>query len=236
MDAIIRNAQLKILKVFSRFSETFALSGGTALELYYLKHRFSRDLDFFSPEYSDAEIRRLVREFEKAMDKPVKLESQLRLKGRARVHFYSVPVQGSPAPLKIDFVEDVFADNPEVQEFNHVRVYSAEEIYGQKILAITGGMLEINPIGAEKLTGRNEARDVVDLYFLSKNIKPLRLFLGEAPRTQQRGMVLWYRTFSRQEFKMECLDFDLYDKKVNGAEMIRHLEAEVRAFMNEGLE
>ena len=47
MDKALRKVQLKILKVFSQFGETFALSDGSALELFYLKHRFSKDLDFF---------------------------------------------------------------------------------------------------------------------------------------------------------------------------------------------
>jgi predicted nucleotidyltransferase component of viral defense system len=49
MDKIIRQAQLEALRAFARTTKSFALSGGTALELFYLKHRFSRDLDFFSP-------------------------------------------------------------------------------------------------------------------------------------------------------------------------------------------
>jgi len=47
MDEIVRRIQLKVLQEFSKLSKTFALSGGTALELFYLGHRFSKDLDFF---------------------------------------------------------------------------------------------------------------------------------------------------------------------------------------------
>jgi predicted nucleotidyltransferase component of viral defense system len=51
MDQRLRETQLKCLKAFSQTAKTFALTGGTALELYYLNHRFSADLDFFSPAY-----------------------------------------------------------------------------------------------------------------------------------------------------------------------------------------
>ena len=61
----IRDAQQKILKVFSKTAKNFALAGGTALELYYLNHRFSADLDFFSSTYDTAEIHALVCAFKK---------------------------------------------------------------------------------------------------------------------------------------------------------------------------
>jgi predicted nucleotidyltransferase component of viral defense system len=60
MDSAIRTAQKEILRVFSKTAGNFALAGGTALELFYLHHRFSVDLDFFSPTYSISEIERLV--------------------------------------------------------------------------------------------------------------------------------------------------------------------------------
>lgn len=47
MDRAIRKAQKDVLKVFAGKAKDFALAGGTALELYYLHHRFSADLDFF---------------------------------------------------------------------------------------------------------------------------------------------------------------------------------------------
>ena len=46
MDKKLRKAQLEILRIFSLRAGSFALAGGTALELYYLHHRFSVDLDF----------------------------------------------------------------------------------------------------------------------------------------------------------------------------------------------
>ena len=47
MNELIRQKQLEILKIFHKASKNFVLAGGTALELYYLQHRFSKDLDFF---------------------------------------------------------------------------------------------------------------------------------------------------------------------------------------------
>ena len=106
MDLKIRKAQKKVLEAFSKKTKSFALCGGTALELYYLKHRFSADLDFFSPKYNLAEIDKLVLEFKKCGSGKIKLEAEFIADGHARVRFYMVPIKGLDRPLKIDFVEE----------------------------------------------------------------------------------------------------------------------------------
>jgi len=53
MQKDIRKIQNLILEEFSRENCNFALSGGTAVELCYLNHRFSGDLDFFSTTYNE---------------------------------------------------------------------------------------------------------------------------------------------------------------------------------------
>jgi predicted nucleotidyltransferase component of viral defense system len=63
----IRELQKKILDVFVKNTKNFALSGGTALELYYLNHRFSADLDFFSPQYKIKEIEDLIYAIKKTL-------------------------------------------------------------------------------------------------------------------------------------------------------------------------
>jgi len=48
---ILTRNQIKILKAIGqepRLKESFCLTGGTALAAFYLKHRYSEDLDFFS--------------------------------------------------------------------------------------------------------------------------------------------------------------------------------------------
>lgn len=53
---ILNNDQIKILDLISKekfFTENFYLGGGTALAEYYLHHRLSEDLDFFSENEFD---------------------------------------------------------------------------------------------------------------------------------------------------------------------------------------
>jgi predicted nucleotidyltransferase component of viral defense system len=236
MDTIIRAAQWKILKTFGSAAKSFALAGGTALELFYLQHRFSRDLDFFSPKYPAKEIDDLVARFSQAVGKPFKIEAEFTAADHARVKFYSTKVKGAEQPLKIDFVEDVFLNDPNVRKFNGIPVYSARDIYFQKIITLTGTSLTNDAIGRARTTGRREARDIVDLYYLSKKIEPLHKFINKLDRQYQRGMIEWYRSYSRQETKLGALDLEIYERDFDVSELIRYLDAEIKKFMKEVVE
>ena len=231
MDIKIRKAQKEILDVFSEKAKDFALAGGTALELYYLHHRFSADLDFFSPTYDLSEIESLVSAFGRYFGKSVKLEAEFLVTGKAKVRFYTVSVKGSDRPLKIDFVEDVFFSKPAIKKFKGVRVYSVDNIYMQKIATVSGIPSGVDEVGRELRIGRREeARDTFDIYMLSKKIEPLHIFLKNSPQYLQRGIVHWYRTFSRQDLKLALLDLDIYDKQFDSREMIVYLEDEIKKF------
>jgi len=231
MDTKIKEAQKKILKVFAAKAKDFALSGGTALELYYLHHRFSADLDFFSPKYDLSEIKSLITVFAKLIGKKLKLEAEFIASRKAKVRFYTMPVKNSDRPLKIDFVEDVFFAKPAIKRFENVPVYSVDNIYMQKIVAVSGIPSGVDEIGRELRIGRREeARDAFDIYMLSKKIKPLHIFLKNSPQYLQRGVVHWYRTFSRQDLKLALLDLDIYDKQFDSREMIVYLEDEIKKF------
>lgn len=231
MDIKIREAQMEILDLFSKKSGSFALSGGTALELFYLHHRCSMDLDFFSIKYNPAEINALVSEFKKFSNK-IRFEAELKTGGRARVSFYTVPVKGTRQVLKIDFIEDVLLRSPSIKEIRGIPVYSAEDIYFQKLSAMGGVRLSEDITGRQMVEGgRREARDVFDVYVLSKKIKPLHVFLQDVPGYLQKGIIQWYQTFSRQELKIGLLDLDIYDKDIDGKEMIVYLENEIKEFI-----
>jgi len=233
---ILRKAQETVLRAFSGAAKTFALAGGTALELFYLHHRFSADLDFFSPDYDRAEIDKLVSILGKQTGNGIRLESEFIAAGKAKVRFYTMPVKGSNRPLKIDFVEDVVIKSPAIAAIKGTRVYSAENIYLHKIAAIAGLPQGIDDVGREIAQGRNEARDVFDLYMLSKKIQPLPAFLKTVPPFWQRGMVHWYRRFSRQGLKLALLDLNIYDPQFNSRDMIVYLESEIKQFMQEVIE
>lgn len=231
----IRKAQKEFLKAFSKVKSSFALAGGTALELYYLNHRFSLDLDFFSSGYKLEEIKKIINSAQKHFKSKITLENEFSVVGRAKVRFYIVEVEGAERPLKIDFVQDVFLDKPNIKEIEGVKVYSVEDIYLQKIIAISGISLEFDQIGRQMFSGRRKVRDTFDLYMLSKKIKPLSEFLKGVPANFQRGLIHWYRTFPRREFKLALLDLEIYDKKIDSKKVIIYLEDQIKKFIADQL-
>lgn len=197
MDTKIKEMQERVLRLFSKEAQSFALAGGTALELYYLQHRFSWDLDFFSPKYDPLEIERLISLLRRRIDKRLALESELVAANQAKVRFYTLPVKGASRPLKIDFVEDVLFKKPIIRKKEGVRVYSVENIYFQKITAVSGTRPTTDTLG------RTIQQGLSTIY--------------------QKGIVHWYRTFSRQDLKLALLELDIYDPRFNSREMIAHL-------------
>jgi len=236
MDKKLKNAQKLFLKAFTEETSLFALAGGTALELYYLKHRFSVDLDFFSPCYDAKEIDKIISFAQKSFDSKIILENELNVAGKARVRFYTVDIKEINRPLKIDFVEDVFLEKPVIKKINKVPVYSVEDIYRQKIIAISGITPQLDEIGREFIIGRRKTRDIFDIYELSKKVKPLSEFLKNMPQNFQRGMVHWYRTFPRKEFKLDFLDLDIYNKRIDSKEVIIYLEDQIKNFIADEIE
>jgi predicted nucleotidyltransferase component of viral defense system len=236
MDKKLRHKQEQILKVLSKNKWNFALTGGTALELFYLHHRFSADLDFFSPEYDVAEIEKMVRVFRKETGDKIRFHTEFVAPNKAQVRFYELSIKSHDRPLKIDFVEDVVFKGPSIKRFKGVPVYDVKNIYLQKILTITGTALGADDTGREITQGRRKARDAFDIYVLSKKVSPLHKFLKGLPMAYQRGMVHWYQTFSRHDLKLDLLDLDIYDKTFNSREMIIYLEDEIKKLIKQVLE
>lgn len=229
----MKKAQKEFLEAFSKKAKNFALAGGTALELFYLHHRFSVDLDFFSPKYNVKEIEAIISEFKNIAGCKIKLENEFILAGAAKARFYYAELKKLNRPLKIDFVEDVIFDEPRIKRFNGIPVYSVENIYLQKIIAITGTMVKEDQIGRQIMEGRRQARDAFDVYMLSKKIKPLHIFLKTLSSQIQRGMVHWYQTFSRQDLNLGLLDMDIYGERFDARKMVVYLESEIRTFIKE---
>ncbi|GEM_PF-365912 len=226
----IRKYQNLILEEFSRENCNFALAGGTALELFYLNHRFSADLDFFSVKYDRGDIEKLVNNFERKTKLKIEFDNQFKTENRARVMFYFAEIKPGVF-LKLDFIEDVFFSEPLIKKINNIPVYDIEHIYYQKIMAVAGTFSLNNEIGRQIPTGRNAEKDVYDLYCLSLNISPLHKFLKKMPGQQQRGMVTWYRSYSRQDLKINILDLDIYDNKFDSSRIIKHLDDEIKEFI-----
>ena len=152
------------------------LCGGTALSRCWLEHRVSYDLDFFFAQGFEAgklamaltaagidyETRALV-------DDPYKAN---------QLHGYVVD---GGQRLKVSFVKDAyFSTFPVVMSTfgtTRIRTEQVEGLYHRKLRTVCGHAAT----GDSFEGGRQTARDVFDLYVLSRKVMPLRPFMQSLP-------------------------------------------------------
>lgn len=128
--------------------QEFFLTGGTALAEFYLRHRYSEDIDLFT--LSDAALQEASNSLPTiALNLGGALEERFRTVS-FRQAFIRAPGKDD---LKIDFVRDVGAQFGEHQRIGSVIVDSELNIAVNKVTA---------------LFGRAAPKDFVDLYFLLK--------------------------------------------------------------------
>ena len=135
-----------VLKLIMKVDDIFYLTGSTALGRFYLKHRYSDDLDLFVnrennfKQLSNKIISQLQHHFSE-------IEIALLSKDFARIFIHNEEYS-----LKIEFVNDVLFHTGEIKsaDFFH-RIDSWKNILSNKICALS----------------RDEAKDMADLIFIS---------------------------------------------------------------------
>lgn len=148
---ILTPEQRIVLELFASepdLQKEYYLTGGTALSEYYLQHRDSDDLDFFTNKKTDALlietfIHKLTQQLQTP---PARME---------RIHdrrLFFVPLRGGE--LKIEFTLYPFPALEKSSWKNGVLIDSLRDISANKLAA---------------LLDRFEPKDFVDLYFLLKN-------------------------------------------------------------------
>jgi len=137
----------------------FYLTGGTALSRFYLNHRYSDDLDFFSHQKIDflAAVREIIAEFKSKFN----LETRVMTEDFAQVfihtgEFYEKYHDRFQAKLKIDFVnEREIPHFGELKRFDcFSRVDNLRNMLSNKITALP----------------RLEPKDVADIWFICKKL------------------------------------------------------------------
>lgn len=126
--------------------DMFYLSGGTALAAFYLRHRYSDDLDFFTDasDFPQLAVERIAEKIRSAIGAE-KTEYQ-RLYDR-RIFFF----QKSSGELKVEFASYPFAALHPRTSRSNIMVDSLEDLAANKMMA---------------LMDRIEPKDFTDLYFL----------------------------------------------------------------------
>lgn len=146
---ILTSYQTQILRTFfaSNIGKQFFLTGGTALAAFYLAHRQSNDLDFFTlEEFDSLELEKLLAKIAKETSADIKTKVKT-------AEYYEVYLENKKEDWvqRLDFVKEqpvVFGERTTV---DGVTVDSLENIASNKILTIYG---------------RLEPKDYLDLHFI----------------------------------------------------------------------
>lgn len=141
--------QITILELFfaSPFAKPFFLTGGTALSAFYLAHRESQDLDFFSlSPFDTLVLRNTIQEIAD------KTHSTMTIQARSQT-YYEIYLENTKEGWgqKIDIVQEQPIHFGEITRINAVAVDSLINIATNKILAVFG---------------RLEPKDYIDLYVI----------------------------------------------------------------------
>jgi predicted nucleotidyltransferase component of viral defense system len=149
-NSILNQEQVAILEAFRQSPEltsTFYFSGGTALSEYYLKHRESVDLDFFSEKKFDQQI------IVQALDSwSKKHQFTLKTQFTDPTHIFFLKFANG-RQLKLDFAYYPYSALEKRVSINGILVDSLFDIATNKFLTINQ---------------RTEVKDFVDIYFLSE--------------------------------------------------------------------
>ena len=149
---ILTNLQRKILILFSNLpdKDAFYLTGGTALSAFFIKHRMSLDLDFFT------DVEELILPFSQKLEASLKNDNLIVERLRGFHSFIELSVSSSEDSTIIHIALDSpyrFEQTFESTEIPGVKIDSLTDIAGNKLLA---------------LFGRATLRDFIDVYFLAR--------------------------------------------------------------------
>lgn len=178
--------QKLIFEEFSKFEplrDKFYFTGGTALSVFYLHHRYSDDLDFFSESKPEDEI---LTEFMSKISLLVGFKHRFTKIEEVSVFEF---VKKKKLIAKVDFAYYPYPRLKKGKVYKKVIVDSLRDIATNKLLAISQ---------------RSDVKDFVDLYFLLKKFTIWDLMYGvEAKFRRETDLLLLGIDF----LKVEEFDF-----------------------------
>jgi len=144
---ILNQFQQSTLKLFRKTSlvKKYYLSGGTALAEFYLHHRYSEDLDFFTSEELDLE------ELKKFTNLIANKNQIQEIEFQHGFGLYTFFLKGDQGVNKIDFGQYPFEPIEGLNNFDNLNVESLFDIAVNK---------------THTIAFRPRLRDFIDLYFI----------------------------------------------------------------------
>lgn len=215
----IKDEQKKIMEIVTKKFRNYYLTGGTGLGFYF-DHRFSEDLDFFTQEYKKEDPDRIMNFISQKTGFDFKLDAEQDDPKLVPMKVYFLELKHG-CVLKIDFVQD-FMDNIKKVKGG---LHSIEDIYVRKLGTVAGAGKKKSIVGRTMSTGRQTAKDLFDIYYLSENYKKVSdFFLEYFSVDRVESFFAWYRGFNRMNLKLELLDLVI---GVDTGKVLRHLDDEI---------
>ena len=143
--------------------DTFFLTGGTALSAFYLQHRISEDMDFFTEE--EGQVPRVLPLIQ---DIAVKLNGQLEVKRSFRSYLEFFITRGEEI-LRCDFAMDA-------------PYRLKEKIFKEEYGIYVDNVLDISCNKLSALYDRSDPKDFVDIYFVDREVIPFEKLVEEAEK------------------------------------------------------
>jgi hypothetical protein len=180
--------QKQLLKAIgnSPLADNFYLTGGTALAAFYLKHRFSEDLGFFS---ADPNAIRLVRPSLETAVQQLNASLEFSRTFNTFVECFITAQDGER--VKVDFAYDTpYRLQPTISnpEFN-IQIDNSLDIASNKLSA---------------LFGRAAEKDFVDIFFINQELIPFHELLSHA-RQKHVGMDDYWLAIALQRVRLAKL-------------------------------
>lgn len=145
-------------------SKNFYFTGGSALSVFYLNHRYSDDLDFFSEESFGDEI---IDDFIGRISKLVGASHRFTSIEKTRIFEFE---KAGKLIIKIDFAHFPYPRLKEGKTYQGIRIDSLLDIAANKLLTINQ---------------RKNVKDYVDLFFLLKDFTVWDLLLAVEKKYQR---------------------------------------------------
>jgi len=182
------------------------LCGGTALARCYLHHRISYDLDFFIPHPFSVQ-----RFLQKSGKDGLILDNIAIEEGGKYVTQIHADTTINNEQIKVSFVEDVFEGMWNTVDVNNIRTEEIQGLYHRKLRTVTG-----SGHGEQTQGGRQNARDLFDLYALHKSVESISKFIK---KSNQHGANLPVAPFCANIIAMPWMELmDEFDRLVISSE------------------
>ena len=217
---ILVKVQKQILELVTEEYPQVYLVGGTAISLLY-DHRISEDLDFFTQKYSSKlhmEIAAFIKRKTGFKYRLIEEEKRKRYLPMAVYEFQA----GKNLVLKVDFVKDIAEL---FRPRNRNGVADIEDLYYRKMVAVIGWKAGESKVGKTLAGGRQKAKDLFDVYYLSSHVKLLsQWFPSHFDQNAYERLTAWYLGIPKQKTVMELLDLvPACDTKL----VFKHLDDEI---------